>query len=117
MFYIKKGFIRVAGITNGEDIVIRTVEKVNNTSSEIAVEYNAWGASEYNTPKEDDDSMIIATEATRIPLSNIPSRMEFPFDIDTQASNWALGNELLIGWLKKNLNIPDEAFYFQKESE
>ena len=111
MFTIKTEKIKVGGAIAGEDIVVRTVQQTNNTSTKISIKYNAWSSSEYNkTEIVEEIESIVGVAAPRIPLTDVPSEITFDFDSQNQIPDWELGNQLLIDWLKTNLGLTDDDF-------
>ena len=102
MFEIKQNKLKVGGITNGENIVIKTIQFTDLKEESLIIKYAAWSKSDYEENKTEG--------ATRIPLSDVPGEILVPFNKETDKVTIEKGNQELINWMKENLELTENDF-------
>ena len=102
MFEIKQNKLKAGGITNGEDIVVKTIQFTDLKEENLIIKYAAWSKSDYEEN---------GTEAAiRIPLTNVPDEIKVPFNKETDTVTIEKGNQELINWMKENLDLKENDF-------
>jgi len=93
------------GVITGEDIYIRISYKINSMDNNISINYNAYPSSLYD---EIIDGKKVKENAIKIPLTDIPAELNFPFNSQEQSPTWLLSNQLFVNWVKEKLGLKDD---------